>query len=54
MDDYRIGTYVNGNTIVAMYKDGTKIRYAKIGEEPYAEFPESMDRSEERRVGTEC
>ena len=38
-----LGTYVNGNTIVAMYDDGTKVRYAKDGESPAPEYPESMD-----------
>lgn len=38
-----LGTYVNGNTIVAMYDDGTKVRYIKDGETPAPEYPESMD-----------
>lgn len=38
-----LGTYVNGNTIVAMYDDGTKVRYTKDGETPAPEYPESMD-----------
>lgn len=38
-----LGTYVNGNTIVAMYDDGTKVRYTKDGESPAPEYPESMD-----------
>lgn len=38
-----LGTYVNGNTIVAMYDDGTKERYIKDGEKAAPEFPESID-----------
>lgn len=38
-----LGTYVNGNTIVAMYDDGTKVRYTKDGETSAPEYPESMD-----------
>ena len=38
-----LGTYVNGNTIVVMRKDGTKERYVKDGEKPAPEFPESID-----------
>ena len=43
MERTQLGTYVNGNTIVAMYSDGTKERYVKDGEVPAPEFPESMD-----------
>lgn len=43
MNENLLGTYVNGNTIVAMYKDGTKVRYIKDGETPVPEYPESMD-----------
>ena len=39
----KLGTYVNGNTIVAIYDDGTKERYIKDGEDPDPEFPESID-----------
>lgn len=39
----RIGTYVNGNTIVAIYDDGTKKRYIRENETPEPEFPESID-----------
>lgn len=38
-----LGTYVNGNTVVVMYDDGTKVRYIKDGETPAPEYPESMD-----------
>ena len=41
--EYRLGTYVNGNTIVVMYTDGTKIRYVRTGEKPAPEYPESID-----------
>lgn len=41
--EYRFGTYVNGNTIVVMYTDGTKIRYVRTGEKPAPEYPESID-----------
>lgn len=43
MNTNLLGTYVNGNTIVAMYNDGTKVRYTKDGEAPAPEYPESMD-----------
>ena len=43
METMRLGTYVNGNTIVVMYTDGTKIRYVRTGEEPAPEYPESID-----------
>lgn len=43
MNENLLGTYVNGNTIVAMYNDGTKVRYIKDGETPAPEYPESMD-----------
>lgn len=43
MNTNLLGTYVNGNTIVAMYNDGTKVRYTKDGETPTPEYPESMD-----------
>ena len=39
----KIGSYVNGNTIVVMYDDGTKERYVRDGEKPSPEFPESID-----------
>ena len=39
----KIGSYVNGNTIVVMYNNGTKERYIKDGEDPHPVFPESMD-----------
>lgn len=43
MEIKRLGTYVNGNTIVVMYTDGTKIRYVRTGEKPAPEYPESID-----------
>lgn len=43
METMRLGTYVNGNTIVVMYTDGTKIRYVRTGEKPVPEYPESID-----------
>lgn len=43
MNTNLLGTYVNGNTIVAMYNDGTKVHYIKDGETPAPEYPESMD-----------
>lgn len=42
MRDY-LGSYVNGNTVVFMYDDGTKERYVRDGETPAPEFPESID-----------
>lgn len=38
-----LGTYVNGNTIVVLYNDGTKIRYVREGEVYVPRFPESID-----------
>jgi len=43
METMRLGTYVNGNTIVVMYTDGTKIRYVRTGQKPAPEYPESID-----------
>ena len=36
-------TYKNGNTIVKIMEDGTKIRYTPDGEKACPEFPESID-----------
>lgn len=53
--EYRLGTYVNGNTIVVMYTDGTKIRYVRTGEKPAPEYPESIDlKITNRCSGTNC
>ena len=49
-----LGTYVNGNTIVAMYKNGTKVRYIKYGEKPAPKFPESMDLKITNRCSAGC
>lgn len=49
-----LGTYVNGNTIVAMYDDGTKVRYTKDGELPAPEYPESMDLKITNRCDLGC
>ena len=49
-----LGTYVNGNTIVAMYDDGTKERYIKDGEKAAPEFPESMDLKITNRCDLGC
>lgn len=38
-----LGSYINGNTFVIMYPDGTKERYIKDNEVPMPEFPESID-----------
>ena len=37
------GSYHNGNTIVTIMRDGTKIRFTPDGEVPSPVFPESMD-----------
>ena len=49
-----LGTYVNGNTIVVMYKDGTKVRYVRDGEEAAPEFPESIDLKITNRCDMGC
>lgn len=49
-----LGTYVNGNAIVAMYDDGTKVRYTKDGESPSPEYPESMDLKITNRCDLGC
>ena len=49
-----LGTYVNGNTIVAMYEDGTKVRYIRDGEKAAPEFPESMDLKITNRCDLGC
>ena len=38
-----LGAYKNGNTIVSIMSDGTKIRYTPDGEDAHPEFPESID-----------
>lgn len=48
----KIGTYVNGNTVVTIYDDGTKVR--NIGENPEPEFPESMDLKITNRCDLRC
>ena len=50
----QIGTYVNGNTIVTMYNDGTKVRYTRDGQIPAPEFPESMDLKITNRCDLVC
>lgn len=49
-----LGSYVNGNTIVAMYDDGTKVRFVKDGEKPAPEFPESIDLKITNRCNLGC
>ena len=39
----RLGTYVNGNTVVAIYNDGSKERYLPNDEPAAPDFPESID-----------
>ena len=43
MDRQLLGTYANGNTIVQLYSDGTKIRYIPDNEYPMPVRPESID-----------
>ena len=43
MDKQLLGTYANGNTIVQLYSDGTKIRYFPDNEDPMPIRPESID-----------
>ena len=40
---HKIGTYVNGNTIVEIFDDGTKIRYAPDDAPAQPDYPESID-----------
>lgn len=54
MNETILGTYVNGNTIVVMYKNGTKVRYVKDGEKPSPNFPESMDLKITNRCSAGC
>ncbi len=50
----KIGTYVNGNTIVAIYDDGSKVRYVKADEAAQPEFPESIDLKITNRCNLGC
>lgn len=50
----QIGSYVNGNTIVVLYDDGTKERYIRAGEAPHPEFPESIDIKITNKCDAEC
>ena len=50
----KIGQYVNGNTIVVMYDDGTKERYVRDGEKPVSDFPESVDIKITNRCNIGC
>ena len=50
----RIGSYVNGNTIVAIYEDGTKERYTPDGEPAMPDFPESIDLKITNRCDLMC
>jgi len=43
MDKSLLSTYVNGNTIVQLYDDGTKIRYIPDNEDAFPVRPESID-----------
>lgn len=36
-----LNQYINGNTLVTIYNDGTKIR--EYNKDPQPEFPESID-----------
>jgi hypothetical protein len=49
-----LGSYINGNTFVIMYPDGTKERYIKDGEVPMPEFPESIDLKITNRCNMRC
>ena len=50
MNEKILGTYADGNTLVVIFKDGTKIRYVIDGEDPSPDFPESMD----LKITTRC
>ena len=49
----KIGTYANGNTIVTIYRDGTKVRRIN-GDVPAPEFPESIDLKITNRCDLGC
>lgn len=46
--------YKNGNTIVKILEDGTKIRYVRGCEKPAPEFPESIDIKISDRCDMQC
>ena len=50
----KIGSYINGNSAVVIYSDGTKERYIKDGDDPRPEFPESMDLKITNRCNAGC
>lgn len=50
----KIGSYINGNSAVVIYSDGTKERYIKNGSDPRPEFPESMDLKITNRCDLGC
>lgn len=50
----RLGTYVNGNTIVAIYNDGSKERYLPDDVPASPEFPESIDLKITNRCDLGC
>lgn len=50
----KIGIYVNGNIIVTIYDDGTKVRRIPDGQRPEPEFPESMDLKITNRCDLRC
>ena len=50
----KIGQYVNGNTIVVIYDDGTKERYFRDGDKAVSDFPESIDLKITNRCNMGC
>ena len=50
----RLGTYVNGNTIVAIYNNGSKERYLPDDAPAAPEFPESIDLKITNRCDLGC
>ena len=49
-----LGAYKNGNTIVCIMQDGTKIRWVPDGEDAHPEFPESIDLKITNRCDMNC
>lgn len=49
-----IGEYKNGNTLVQLYEDGTKVRSYPDNEKPQSDFPECIDMTITYRCAQGC
>lgn len=49
-----LGRYANGNTVVSLFSDGTKIREFPDNEKPTSEFPECIDMTVSYRCNMGC